>query len=264
MKIKNLRKNKIIRFLSFILFSWIVISLILLLISSNLIFRNEYSKGPIHSLLEYEEVFLDYGDDEKLYIVQSFTKKSDKKVVVFFHGNAGIVGRIIDAIAPYYNVVVPSYPGYHLSSGNPSEEKMFKTVDLTMSYLKDMGIKRENVIVFGASLGGASALYAGVKYSDFKSVILVATFDSMSSICKELYSIFCIFSGGIFDNVKLARDLKDNKVRQFHSIHDDMINFNIGKNLFDDVASEDKKFYEIVGRHNDFDAVKIIEKSLEE
>ena len=258
---KKLSKySKIINTVAFLLFSWLSASFILFLFADNIIFKTQYSRGPIKSPLQYEEIFIPYDKKEKLYLAQSFAKKSDKLVVVFFHGNAGKVGRIVNNLAPYHNFVAPAYPGYHLSSGIPSQEAMYKTVDLTMDYLKKQNIKQENIIIFGASLGGTAALYAAKKYPDVKNVILLGTFDKIQSICTEIYHIFCIFSGPILNNIKLAKEAKAT-IRHFHSIDDEIVNFEYGQNLFQFIASKDKKFYQIRGGHNNFDAVKIIKQS---
>jgi len=257
-----LKKSKgIIKLLFFLLFFWILGSLFLFLFSDFLIFKNQYSQGPIKSYQKYEEVFLPYDNKEKLYITQSFQKKDDPLVILFFHGNGGRVGRVINDLAPYHNIVAPAYPGYHLSTGISNKEGMLKTVDLSMSYLKEQGIKEENIIIFGASLGGTAALYAAYKYPNVKTIILVGTFDKINSVCYDIYGVFCIFADNIFNNIKLAKDAKA-KIRQFHSIDDEIIDFEFGKSLFKDINSEDKKFYSLKGSHNGFDAVEIIRQSL--
>lgn len=261
----ELLKNKVILLALFIFFTlsiWFLASFIILLFANRLIFKNKNSQGKVTSNLPFEEVFLPYGNERKIYLVQSFAKKSDHLVVLFFHGNAGNLSRPIDVLSPFYNVVAPAYPGYHLSTGKPTEQGIYETVDLTMKYLKEIGIKEENILIFGASLGGAAALYTASKYPKVKRVIIVNSFDRIKSICQENYSPFCIFSGSILNNIKLGQEVKSAKIRQFHSIEDEVVNFKLGENLFRKIASSDKKFYQIKGKHADFDAVEIIKESL--
>ncbi len=256
-------KKRITNVVLFIFSFWLTVSVILVLVANSLIFKNQYSQGPIKSYLEYDEVFIPYGKKEKLYISESFTKKSDPLVILFFHGNAGGVGRIINDLAPHHNIVAPAYPGYHLSSGTSNEKAIYKTVDLSMQYLKKQGILEENIIIFGASLGGTAALYGASKYPNLRNVIIVGTFDRVKSICLQIYSIFCGFTGGILNNISLAKETKA-KISYFHSIDDEIVDFKMGKNLFKYINSNEKKFYQIKEGHNNFDAVKIIEMSLKD
>ena len=252
------------QFLYAIIILWLFFSSLLYLFPNNIIFITQYSQGTPRSSEVFEDIYVDYGDSQRLYLAQSLNKKSDDKVVLFFHGNGGMIGRIIDALAPHYNLVVPAYPGYHFSTGKPSEEKLYEVAELSVDYLKNIGFKEENIIIFGASLGGTPALYAAKKYPNVKTAIVVATFDKMASVCYDIYHVFCIFAGDMFNNVGIAQDIKNTRIRSFHSVDDEMIGFDLGRNLFDNIASKNKKFYQISGGHNNFKAVDIIEKSLKD
>lgn len=253
--------KKILRFFILIFSFWLCFSVILFLSADEIIFLEEYSQGKPKSKYIYEEIFIPYDKKEELYLIKSFTKKSDNLVILFFHGNAGGIGRVINALTPYYNVVAPSYPSYHLSTGKPNEEGLYKTVDLSIKYLNQIGIKNENIVVFGASLGGTPALYAAKNYPDLRKVILVGSFDSAKSVCKDRYSIFCVFAGNILNNNKLALETKAS-ISLFHSPNDRVVKFKHGKNLFKNISSPDKEFHEISEGHNNFIAVDLIEKSL--
>lgn len=251
---KYLSKATIILLL--LITAWLGVSYLFLLFSDKLIFLTSFAKGPVRGQIQYEEVYLPNGVQDKIYLIQSLKHKSDI-VVLCLHGNKGTISEVTDQIATKYNVVAPSYPGYHLSSGKPSEVALYKTVDLSIEYLHKLGFKNKNIIIFGASLGANPALYAAKKYPNLNQVIIVGAFDSIKSMCKDRYSIFCIFSGGLFNNIELAKKTQA-KIRQFHSVEDEVVNFRKGENLFNFIASKDKKFQAIQGSHKDFPALQMI------
>ena len=252
-------KNRLIRLAILLFLLWIIASFSLFLFANKIIFKTSYSQGAVKSNSQYEEIYLKYNKKQKIYIIQSLDKESDT-VVLFLHGNAGQIGRIIDDQSLKYNVVIPAYPGYHLSDGKPSEDALYKTLDITIQYVRSLGFKDQDIIVFGISLGGVPAIYAAKKYPNLNKVIIVGAFDSIKSMCLDIYSIFCTFSGFMFDNVKLAQNTKV-KIRQFHSIEDEIVHFNKGKRLFKYFSSKDKKFYPITGSHNDFSIGDLIRLS---
>lgn len=254
--IKNKKPKIVIRLIGKIFLFWIVTSIILRIFANQLIFRTEFSKGSVKSSAKYAEIYLQYDKKNQIYAIENFDKKSDL-VILFLHGNAGKIGRIADDLFRNYNFLIPAYPGYHKSAGKPSEKSLYKTLDISMQYLKKRGFEEKNIIVFGASLGGAPALYAATDYPNLKEVLIVGTFDSIKSVCQDSYYIFCIFSGDLFNNINLAKKTKVN-IRQFHSTEDEVVNFDSGKNLFKKINSKHKKFYPIKGSHGGFSASKLI------
>ncbi len=238
--------------------AWLTISSLLFLFSDKLIYLTPFAKGNVRGKIQYEEVYLN-GPQGKNYVIQSLNHKSNL-VVLCLHGNKGTISQATDKIATKYNLIAPSYPGYHLSEGKPSEEAMHQSVDLSIEHLNKLGFENKNIIVFGASLGGNPALYAATKYPDLNRVILINTFDSVKSVCEDQYKIFCIFSGGLLNNIELAKSAKA-RIRQFHSNEDNVISLNQGENLFKFIASEDKTFQIIKGTHNDFPVLEIIDSS---
>ncbi len=236
--------------------AWLTISSLLFLFADKLIFLTPFSKGKVHGKIKYEEVYLN-GPQGKNYVIQFLNHKSNL-VILSLHGNKGTISQKTDEIATKYNLIAPSYPGYHLSEGKPSEKAMHQSVDLSIEYLNKLGFENKNIIVLGASLGGNPALYAAAKYPDLNRVILVGTFDSIKSMCEDQYKIFCIFSGGLLNNIELAKSAKA-KIRHFHSSEDKVISLDKGENLFKFIASQDKTFQIIQGTHNDFPALEILD-----
>ena len=56
-----------------------------------------------------------------------------------------------------YGVLMMDYRGFGLSAGKPTEEGMYADVDACMKWLKEKGLVNERLVIYGFSLGSASA-----------------------------------------------------------------------------------------------------------
>lgn len=76
----------------------------------------------------FEEVKLKTQDDVEIMVWQKIPEKY-KKIIVYFHGNAGNIGdrtyRLETFVEKGYGVVALSYRGYFGSQGSPSQTPLF-------------------------------------------------------------------------------------------------------------------------------------------
>lgn len=102
--------------------------------------------------------------------------------ILLSHGNAEDIG----AIEPFtwrlrdlgFNVLTYDYPGYGTSSGSPSEENAYASIDAAYEYLiKEKGVDPKHLILHGRSLGGAVAVDLAVR-KPVAGLILESTFTS--------------------------------------------------------------------------------------
>ena len=96
-----------------------------------------------------------------------FMKNNDaatKKLLIYFHGNAGNIGSRLPNIQLIVkkcntNVLILAYRGYGDSEGTPSEEGLKLDADATLEYAQSRDdIDNDRIFVFGRSLGGAVAI----------------------------------------------------------------------------------------------------------
>ena len=90
----------------------------------------------------------------------------DRRLVVFFHENAGNLGLRMDYFQTLYHeancdVLAVAYRGYSSSSGKPTEEGLKLDAAAVINFLnKDLAqfyANRGGVFILGRSLGGAVA-----------------------------------------------------------------------------------------------------------
>ena len=106
----------------------------------------------------------DYFPPARMYMIEKMYKNPDK-----------------------YNVVMVDYRGYGYSTGKPSEEGLYADCRAIMDYVLSMpDIDKDQVFIFGASLGGVMATYSAHRYQDrVNGLILQNTIASAKSIVND-------------------------------------------------------------------------------
>lgn len=112
-----------------------------------------------------------------------------------FHGNAGNIGhrvpiaKVLEENAGC-NVLMLEYRGYGLSTGTPNEIGLMIDSQTALDYIRQRGeLKRNKIVVYGQSLGGAVAIQLVAKNQDAGDVaglILENTFTSMRKLIPRL------------------------------------------------------------------------------
>jgi pimeloyl-ACP methyl ester carboxylesterase len=95
--------------------------------------------------------------------------------LIYFHGNAGNIGIRLDVFSEIYfkvkvNILAVDYRGYGCSEGVPSENGFLRDADAVLNYVFERNdLKNAGVFIYGASIGGAVAVYAGEKFQQVGS-----------------------------------------------------------------------------------------------
>lgn len=234
---------------------WVGISYYIFSRATELVHATGQSKDYNYGI-SYSQEFVTNQAGEKIEIL-TVPNTNTKEIILYFHGNWGRIPYVLRDASVYGTVVSPAYPGYSMSEGSPTSDNVYETVDLTMQYLLDKGYSLDQITVLGHSLGGSPSMYAASKYPTLKKVIIVNTFYSIEAMCQKDYSIFCIFSKDYLPTARLAQNANA-KIRHFHTPNDELIPFEQGKQLFEKIKSEDKKFYSISGTHGEFDVAFVL------
>ena len=99
--------------------------------------------------------------------------RADRKLVVFFHENAGNIGLRLSYYTHLYrdascDIVTVAYRGYSSSSGHPSEAGLKLDAQAVMGFvhtdLAQFYTDKGGIFVIGRSLGGAVAAHAVTNY----------------------------------------------------------------------------------------------------
>jgi uncharacterized protein len=174
---------------------------------------------------------------------------------VFFHGNgdclASASGIADFYIAAGYGFLVAEYRGYSGLPGKPTEAGLYADGRAAINALVAKGVKSENIILFGHSLGTGVAVQMAEEFH-VGGVVLLAPYTSIAEMAQVAYP----YLPAKF----LARDRfeSEKKIRNIHApvlivngTEDQVIPPSQGKQLYD-LANVPKEFHSIPGRgHND-------------
>jgi len=212
--------------------------------------RIEYTPQEIG--LIYREVFFKAEDGVELngWFIPA---KGAKNTIFFLHGNAGNISHRFEKIKIFHdmnlNVFIFDYRGYGKSEGSPSERGIYSDAKAAYDYLifKE-GIRKDEVILFGESLGGSVAVDLASK-TEVKAAIIESTFSSAKDMARRIYPFIPpFFITSDFDSTRKIRDIRVPKLI-IHSLDDEIVPFDLGQKLFE-VAPQPKALLKLRGSHN--------------
>lgn len=141
-----------------------------------------------------EEVFFE-NEDEILLNAWYASPKEGKPVVLYCHGMAEHIAFMQD---PYkvltdngYGVFAPEYRGHGKSDGKPSECGIYSDVAFAVEFLKkEKGLREEDIVIWGRSMGGAVAVDVATKYN-FRAVVMESTFTTIKEASEYILRSGC-------------------------------------------------------------------------
>ncbi len=204
--------------------------------------------------MQYEDVVITTSDGMRLH-GWYLPAANAKKVVLFFHGNAGNISHRSDSLAIFHslgiNVFIIDYRGYGKSEGSVTEQGLYLDAMAAWDYLTGTRLfKPDDIVIFGRSLGGAVATTLAGKVQPH-ALIIESTFSStrdMANLMMPLLSRVIIMRYA-FDTERAIKSVNV-PVLVMHSRDDEIIPFELGKKVYE-AANESKTFYLLVGGHND-------------
>lgn len=112
---------------------------------------------------------------------------TDKPTILYLHGQSESIlthqDKVEFALKNGYGIFMLSYRGHYRAWGLPSEKGIYKDAQSAINKLNELGVKTENIIVWGHSLGTAVATNCAAN-NNVKGLIL-------QSPIKDIYSATC-------------------------------------------------------------------------
>ncbi|XP_054733124.1 phosphatidylserine lipase ABHD16A [Anastrepha obliqua] len=136
-----------------------------------------------HNAVRYKVKTSDCNEIDSIFVDNRQNGNANGDIlVVCSEGNAAYyeVGIMGTPLALKYSVLGWNHPGFAGSSGAPYPDQDRNAIDAILQLaIHRLGFGVENIILYGWSIGGVSALWASNLYPDVKGVILDATFDDV-------------------------------------------------------------------------------------
>lgn len=213
----------------------------------------------------------DQGDVQEIYAVYlgNLDSIASDTVIVYCHGNkwhmdnywnrakllANVNGK------GRYGVLMMDYRGYGMSTGTTTESGMYRDVSNCLQWLKDRGLTDDRLILYGYSLGSASATKWSAEQGPLKpsKLILEAPFSSSTTMIQD--ASLMAFPSSYFTNITLNNGEVIQDVEQplcwLHGINDDFLQISThGEVVYQHHQGVYKEAHRIAGAvHNDVPAV---------
>lgn len=181
--------------------------------------------------------------------------EASQPVVLMFHGNAAALENrafiMRDLQSWGFGVLGVGYPGYGGNAGKPSEANLIKTARANYDWLIQQGIDPNRIVIFGASLGGGVAMSLAPEV-EAAGLVLEATFTGADDLGAKLMPLLPvkILAKDRWRNIDRAPDLKM-PLSWYHGTRDEVIPFEMGKELFEAFPARKCATVFKGGYHND-------------
>jgi pimeloyl-ACP methyl ester carboxylesterase len=251
---------------------WFIIRLVILLIVLyaaalviGIVFQNKFIYFPelisqsrkIPLRMDDVEIYIDVPEVGKIHSVYRRAPEG-ALTVLFLHGNGGNVmnySSVYDGLVNLgVGVLMIDYPGYGKSEGSPSEQALYASAHAAVQFLESTGVKKEDIVVYGASLGSAVAaeLAAGGK---FAGLILQSPFPDIVTVGQSHYFFLpvSLIAREKYDTISRMENI-DCPLLVIVGAKDRMVKPLMSRRVFEK-AKEPKELYEVKrAGHNDIDS----------
>ncbi len=200
------------------------------------------------------DVFLVTDDSIKIHSY-FIPDNSSRKLLIYFHGNAGnISGRLDDlmTISRFgISVLGVSYRGYGKSDGRPSERGIYADGEAALKYAtEDLGFALGNIILFGHSLGSTVAINTA-RNRNIAGLILVSPLASGADQARQSgFGSVAFVAGDAFDNIGKIEDVRS-PILIIHGTNDRVIPVEMGRRLYRKAHGRKQLVMIEGGGHND-------------
>ena len=168
------------------------------------------------------------------------------KTILFLHGNAGTLENRIHKINHFkdmnINFLLVAWRGFNGNKGKPTEKGLYEDARSAVVWLKSKGIKENNIVIYGESLGTVVATEIE-QNKNFAGVILESTFTSMIEAGKTKYPYLPVrlLLKDKYESNKKIKNIKS-PILIMHGKVDKIVPFYMGEKMYE-LANQPKYFY---------------------
>ena len=176
------------------------------------------------------------------------------RTLLHCHGKGENIAQVGSFIAKKFsevlhaNVFTYDYRGFGKSEGAPTEAGLEQDADAALAWLCERdGVQPADVIIVGDSLGGGLACYLAKKHG-CKALVLRRTFSSLPDAAARMYPRLPV-RWLMRNRMNSAKAIKSCNVPLFqsHGEADGLVPIDLGRKLFDNSPTTDKKFFSVPG-----------------
>jgi uncharacterized protein len=202
--------------------------------------------------LPHEDVYFKADDGTKLH-GWYVPHPEPKAAVLFCHGNGENVARLTPLLQLLHeraevSIFAWDYRGYGRSTGKPHETNVLADARTAQLWLADRaGVRPEDVVVYGRSLGGAVAVGLASQHR-VRGLVLERTFAELVETAQHHFRwlpVRWIMKNRFPSAERIAA--YDGPLFQSHGTEDRVVPFAMGQKLFNAATTKNKKFFVVEG-----------------
>ena len=181
--------------------------------------------------------------------------RADRRVIAYFHGNAGHRGgradRIRDYLAAGYGVLLVGYRGYGGNPGQPTEPGLYEDARASLAFLAAGNVRPEQTVLFGESLGTAIAIQMATEFPVL-ALVLEAPLASIVHSARARYPLF-VFDFLVRDKFNSLRKIGKVKLPLLlvHGEKDRTTAVRFGRMIYDAANEPKRALFLAEAGHND-------------
>ena len=206
--------------------------------------ENNYSGDQI--LVSIEKVKINTQDGIELMSWYHNKNVNNYKTILFLHGNAGSLENRIHKINHFkdmnVNFLLVAWRGFSGNKGTPTEKGLYEDAESAVRWLKSKGVRENNIIVYGESLGTGVATEIA-QNKNFAGIILESPFTSMIDAGKDKYPYLPVrlLLKDRYESNKKIKNI-NSPILIMHGKADNIVPFHMGKKMYE-LANEPKYSY---------------------
>ena len=243
------RPRKIVlQFITSIILVYLFVLVFLFFYQRNLLYHpneNNYSGNQLN--FEIEKVSIKTSDNIEL--LGWFHKKDLQKfkTIIFFHGNAGTLENRIYKLNHLkdleVNFLIIAWRGFSGNKGKPTEKGLYEDGESAVQWIKSYGVKNENIILYGESLGTGIATEIA-QNKNFAGVILETPFTSMGDAAKKFYPYIPVklLLRDKYENIKKIKNIKS-PILVMHGEIDQIVPFSMGQKIYQEANNPKYSYF---------------------
>lgn len=210
---------------------------------------------PAELGLEVEDRWFSTEDDVQLH-GWWIPRRRALGTVLYCHGSSGSITHKVDFLAALrqlrVNLFAFDYRGYGRSSGEPSEGGLFLDARAAWDYLvEEVGVRPEEMLLFGHSLGGAVAIDCALD-REAAGIVVESSFTQVRDVARASHPglLLPLMARNQFRSIHKIGRLSLPKLF-IHGGADERVPPALGRRLYE-AATEPKELYLVPGAgHND-------------
>jgi pimeloyl-ACP methyl ester carboxylesterase len=206
--------------------------------------------------LAFEDAFLPIGKKGVPIHGWWLPREDSRKLFLLLPGSIGNISHELKTLAFLHSlgakVFVVDYPGFGKSEGRPTEGGCYLSAEAAWDFAtRERGVRPEDVIIFGRSLGATVAARLASSHPDCGRLVLHSGFTSVPDVAARAYPFFPVryFCYIRFNTLKQLRGCRC-PIVVMHPTGDTVIPLKHSQRIFD-AAPEPKSFVHLRGNHYD-------------